>query len=79
MRSIGQPIKLLDIKLEHSPLIDGWTDTVTKRLKVYSGTADPTITQVPKGEWVIYKNTTLNEIRLWVNDNGTMKKSAALT
>lgn len=77
MRTIGQTIKLLDIKLENAVVVDTWFDSVTRRWKMYSGTADPTTAVVEKGEWFLYKNTTLNEVRVWVNDNGTMKKSAA--
>ncbi len=62
-----------------SPEWAGWGRGVTARMKLYTGTSDPISTEVPKGQWVLYKNTTLNEIRWWVNDDGTMKSSAAFT
>jgi hypothetical protein len=78
MRSI-KTLRAEDIEDKNSTLVNGWLDTVTSRLNVYSGTANPTAAQVTNGQWIIYKNTTLNEIRIWTNDNGTMKKTAALT
>jgi len=44
-----------------------------------SGPANPTTTELRVGKTVIWKNTTLNEVRLWVNDGGTLKKSPPLT
>ncbi len=47
-------------------------------------TTIPGTSDVPRGGWVIWKNTTLsggvaaNTVKLWVNDNGTMK-SVTLT
>jgi hypothetical protein len=78
MRAI-KALRSVDIEDKNHTLVDGWLDTVSARLTVYSGVANPTASQVPNGQWIIYKNTTLNETRLWTNDNGTMKKSVALT
>lgn len=42
-------------------------------------TTIPSTSDVPNGGWVVWKNTTLsggvaaNTVKLWVNDNGTMK------
>lgn len=62
-----------------SPKWKSWFRGIHGRMNMYSGTADPVATEVPKNQWVLYKNTTSGEIRWWVNDNGTMKKSAAFT
>lgn len=62
-----------------TPGTDNWFDEVTHRFNIYSGTANPTASQVPQGQWVIYTNTTLGETRLWVNVGGTVKSSAAFT
>lgn len=40
---------------------------------------DPGTGDIAAGHYAVYKNTSLGEIRLWVNDGGTMKKSATLT
>lgn len=40
--------------------------------------ADPTTSNLAAGFFAIFKNTVSGETRLWVNDGGTMKKSAAL-
>lgn len=61
---------------EASTLTDLNTDKV---IPLRSGAADPTTSDVASGKCVVYKNTSSGEIRLWVNDSGSMKKSAALT
>lgn len=43
-----------------------------------SHTADPTTANIEDGFFAV-KNTTTGEVRMWVNDGGTMKKSAAFT
>lgn len=52
---------------------------LANRHNLYYGIANPVVSEVPQGQMILYKNTALNEIRWWVNDNGTMKKSAAFT
>lgn len=79
MRSVGRPIKLAYIESKQEILVDAWFQGVTERLRFAEGPTDPLASTVTKGQWIIWKNTTTNEIRLWVNDNGTMKKSVALT
>jgi hypothetical protein len=71
--------KLSDFAKGTIQKIDMWFETVTQRMNVYSGVGDPIITELPPDQWVIYKNTTTGEIRIWVNDHGILKKSAALT
>ena len=61
------------------PRTNSWFKTVTQQINLVSGVADPTTANVPKGRWYVYKNTSSGEIRIWTNDNGTMKKSAAFT
>lgn len=34
---------------------------------------DPNTTDIPASQWAIYKNTASGNVRLWVNDGGTMK------
>lgn len=46
---------------------------------VKSHTADPTTANIEAGFSAVWKNTTMGEVRMWVNDGGTMKKSAAFT
>jgi hypothetical protein len=41
--------------------------------------ADPTTLDIASGYTQLVKNTTSGEIRTWVNDGGTMKKSSAYT
>ena len=35
--------------------------------------SDPTTSEIGASEWAIYKNTTSGDVRLWVNDGGTLK------
>jgi hypothetical protein len=63
----------------YHPNDTNWPRILGGRMNIYSGTADPVNTEVPKGQWILYKNTTSGEIRWWINDDGTMKKSAAFT
>jgi len=46
---------------------------------ILSGAADPTTADIPAGYRQTWKNTTSGETRDWINDAGTMKKSAAYT
>jgi hypothetical protein len=50
--------------------------TFAPRYLTGSGPANPTTTDIRAGRQVVWKNTTLNEVRVWVNDGGSMKKSA---
>lgn len=78
MRTLGKPPRAKDIN-DETPTADVWLYTVNERLNYYSGTADPVASQVPKGQWIVYYNSTLGEVRIWTNVNGTLKKSAAFT
>lgn len=78
MRKLGIAPKILDF-VKQSPILNDWFETATGRFNMYSGTADPTLAEVPKDQWIVYKNTTANEVRIWVNDGGTLKKTAAFT
>lgn len=40
--------------------------------------SDPTVAQIDKNEWLVVKNTTSGALKLWANDNGTLK-SVTLT
>lgn len=35
--------------------------------------SDPTTSDLAASKWALYKNTTTGDVRLWVNDGGTMK------
>lgn len=38
-------------------------------------TANPTTSDIAAGKWQVVKNTTNGEVRIWVNDGGTMKSA----
>lgn len=53
--------------------------TVAERCNMYSGTTNPTVSQIPNKQWVVFKNTTNGEVRLWTNDNGVLKSTLLTT
>lgn len=53
-----------------------WMELVRRYINeppVFSGVANPTTADIARGTWVVYKNTTSGEVRVWTNDNGVMK------
>lgn len=40
---------------------------------------NPTTTDIQTGRFAVWRNTALGEIRIWMNDAGTLKKSAVFT
>lgn len=69
MRRIGLPPKVQSLDdLKNTD----WFAAVTERMNVYESTADPTTTDIPEGQWAIYRNTTTGIIRLWMNFGGVM-------
>jgi hypothetical protein len=78
MRRLGISPKAEDI-LQSRPAVNNWTEIVTERLNVYSGASDPAVSEVPQGQWIVYRNTTSGEVRIWTNIAGSLKKSAAFT
>jgi hypothetical protein len=56
-----------------------WLRTVANRFNVYVGAGDPTAAIIPDGQWIIYRNTTTGDVRMWTNIAGVLKKSAAFT
>jgi hypothetical protein len=79
MIKIGIAPRFQDFKNEAFNILDNWFNQITVRMNMASGANDPVLAEVPPNQWYIYKNTTLNEVRVWVNDGGTLKKSAAFT
>jgi hypothetical protein len=68
---IGVAPKNSDI-LKEVPSNDLWFKTVESRLNIYSGSSDPTASDVPDGQWLLWRNTTTGAISLWSNYNGTV-------
>ena len=46
--------------------------------RFYSQTTDPGAAGVPNGTWAVWLNTTSGVLKLWANQNGTLK-SVTLT
>ena len=60
----------------NSTPVSQWMETVRRYINqpiVFSGVANPTTADVPEGSWIVYKNTTSAEVRVWTNDGGVMK------
>jgi hypothetical protein len=64
-------------RLGITPNPEAWLVTVTERMNVYSGAADPAVAEVPENQWIVYHNTTIPEVRIWTNIAGVLMKSAA--
>lgn len=79
MRRLTTAPKKRDFESNKVAGIDDWFFTVGERLNVYSGAADPVAAEVPENQWIVYRNTTSGEVRIWTNIAGVMKKSAAFT
>lgn len=73
---LGTPPRTQNLEI---PANNHWFDAVGNRLKIYSGINDPTVAEVPKDQWIVYRNKTLGEVRMWTNIGGVLKKSAAFT
>ncbi len=76
MDRVGFAPKLVTL---NTPPTNLWFKTVTDRMNVYSGASDPTVAEVPENQWIVYRNTTANEVRIWTNIAGALLKSAAFT
>ncbi len=60
-----------------------WLVDVNRQLTMVTSSVNPTTNDVAVNSWIIWKNTNgggagVPQVRLWVNDNGTMK-SVTLT
>lgn len=78
MRRLGISPKFIDF-INQTGFVTDWFTTAGERLNVYSGAADPSLSEVPEGQWVVFHNTALNEVRIWTNIAGILVKSAAFT
>lgn len=48
-------------------------DKLSKQGAVLQQSADPAVQDIDTNQWQIIKNTTTGVVKLWVNDNGTLK------
>lgn len=64
---------------EQDPRTDAWFRNVNNRMTTFQGTTNPTTADIPEGQWIVFVNTALNEVRIWTNDRGTVKKTVAFT
>jgi hypothetical protein len=44
-----------------------------------SDAGDPTTTDIPAGRWIVWKNSSTGDIKVWYNDSGVLKSTAAFT
>lgn len=58
-----------------------WMEYVRKAINeppVFQSTINPTAADIPSGTWIVWKNTSLGQVRIWTNDGGVLK-SVTLT
>lgn len=76
-------LELIERGTQVAPLLKAGPLMVSKNGEVkssaVSSVSNPTTSNFASGTGGWWKNTTLNEVRYWYNDGGTMLKSAALT
>ena len=48
-------------------------DKVVRQGEVLQQPANPAVADIEANQWQIIKNTTTGVVKLWVNDNGTLK------
>lgn len=53
--------------------LDNMSNGLQNRLTMQSSTVNPTTSNIADTDCQIWKNTTSGEVRLWVNDGGTLK------
>lgn len=59
-----------------STTVKQWMESVRKAVNeppVFQSTANPTTTDITSGTWLVWKNTTSGEVRVWSNDGGVLK------
>ena len=49
---------------------------VTAAIVTNTKSGSPTTTDIPAGNWALYKDSSAGTLRLWANDGGTMKSVA---
>lgn len=76
MDRVGNPPKTSTLNI---PPTDLWFSTMTSRMNVYSGSVNPVVTEIPENQWIVFRNTTSGEVRIWTNIAGVLRASAAFT
>jgi hypothetical protein len=71
MRKIGVAPTLNDFVRWTSQITD-WLKTVTERFNLYRGTAYPSASEVPEGQWVFFHNTATGIVRVYTKINGVL-------
>lgn len=79
MIRLGIAPRLVDFSRGAAQTIDQWFNQASARFNVASGAGDPTVASVPENQWIVYRNTSSGEVRIWTNIAGVLKKSAAFT
>lgn len=53
-----------------------WMELVRRFINqppVFQSTINPTTADIPSGTWLVWKNTSLGEVRIWTHDGGVLK------
>jgi hypothetical protein len=74
MIKLGVAPRLLDFSRAIPTVIDSWFNQVTVRCNMIRKAGVPVLSEVPQGQWAIFKNTSTGIVSLYVNDDGTLKK-----
>lgn len=53
-------------------IVNHWLKIIEDRFNQYSGSIDPIASEVPEGQWVIFRNTTTNKTKFFSKWSGTL-------
>src|SRR4051812_39097991 len=78
MIRLGIPPKVIDF-VNQVPWVDIWLSQLATRFNLQPKISAPVAAEVPNNQWGFWKNTSTNDVRLYVNDGGTLKSIIAYT
>lgn len=59
-----------------STAVGQWLELVRRYINtpiVFQSNINPTVSDVSSGSWLVWKNTSLGETRIWTNDGGVLR------
>ena len=76
MRRLGIGPRLQDFANKSAGSINAWFETITEKHNLQTKAGSLSTSELPVGQWVVYKNTVSGNVYLVVNDGGVLKQVA---
>jgi hypothetical protein len=70
------PLKSTDDKYIWVAWAQNFWKANDSQMHLYQKAGDPALAEIYVNTWAIYKNTSTGAVKLWCNDNGTLKSVA---